>query len=835
MNFNFISKHKGGFFIALFTIAYAAILAAKFWGLLWASEILPGNDTVGHFWAFHEFYQALVAGHFWHYSIYWFGGMPLFQFYAPLGFIFMSGVYFLFSHVISQFIIFRWYVFLTFAVFPLPFYFFVKSYLGKKAAYVSLPIGLLLIFYPTLMNFMGFGAVSAIAAGLFDQMLAVDFLLFYLVVLKKLVDRDDLSWKWMCWGGISLSLVFLSHTLTSIMAGVLTFLIGIFYFKRWFKNKLFYNLAAVILLGFLLSAFWLVPFVANLRFASADRVDVSAFLSSPLNVFAPFNLGELWHGGLASFPYIWIIVFVLFLAGLISLVRRREYLFPSLFLIVFFVFGLDYVNPILPALALHYYRLLGYDLLIFLAIAAWGVVVVFEGIKTHRRLWLILLGLIGVALLAQCIYFFNLFGNGTSNTTSNSAMPIGPMTNIDYHWSLTSFPGFRSANKIIADLTSPSLPETPIRIMPDMSPSSMMEIAGSIHFFNTALPLANGQSSLFGLYAESAWQLPFIFPTANLITGNGMLWGRVRDLAYNSYFNDQDLESMVKRLQLFGINYMVVGSDFFYQQVQNIKEATLVKDEGQFKLYSLSGSKPMVYPAAHTPGLFVRYDGLDFREFALGWYSVADLLDYPVAEWTQDIGDLNGATADQFGFIAVELDKKPSTDFLNKIRSLGKPVIFLNESAGKLGLSDPSSNILEVDGFQPVALVQYNSANMSQPNAAALTALAGFIKKFADKNRYAANIVTVSALSGQEIDFNDTGPTIINLSYFPYWQCAAGCDNVYPVTPGQMLVFGNGDTKLAYEPGTDTKVGEWLSVIGLAALIGLAYLSVRSRRRTTKA
>ncbi len=827
----FIGKHKDKLLIAIFVAAYAAILGLKFWGLLTIPEVLPGNDTIGHFWAFHEFYQALSSGHFWHYSVYWFGGMPLFQFYAPIGFIFMSGVYAALSHFISQFLVFRWYVFLTFAVFPLPFYFFVKSYLGKKAANFSLLLSLLLVFYPPFMNFLGFGAESAVVAGLFDQMLAVDFMLFYLVALKKLIDSDGWNWRWVIWGGVSLALVFLSHTLTSMMAGVLTAVIALFYVKRWFKNKLFHNLAAVVVLGFFLSAFWLVPFVSNLGFTSAERIDAKTFLTSPLNVFAPFNLGDLWHGGLVGFPCVWILAIYLFIAGLVSLVRRREYLFPSLFFILFFAFGLDYFNSIFPSLTLHYYRLLGYDLLIFLAIAASGAVSVFAYLKARRRFWSVLAGLVCLVVLGQYVYLFNMTSGDDNNVPNNDVIPVGQLANINYHWSLTEFPGFRLANQVISDLKSPSLPEAPVRIMPDMSPGSMMDGLSSIHFLSVALPLANDQSSLFGLYAESAWQLPFIFPTTNLVTGDGMLWGRVRDLTFNQYFQGQNLESMVKRLQLFGINYLVTGSSYFDAQAKKISEATLVKDEGQFKLYHLSGAKPLVYGAGHVPGLFVSSGGLDFREFALGWYSVPELLNYPVADWTKGPGDLTQSVADRFSFIAVESNGAPSANLVSKILSLGKPTIFLNEASSSLGLDDPAENVREIDGFQPVALVQYDSVNMSQPNVPGLNALSAFIQKFASLNRYASTVPAVSAFSGEDISFAGSGPVIVDLSYFPYWQCARGCDNVYPVTPGQILVFASGPTDLAYVPGSDTKVGLWLSILGLVGVVGLAYLSIREKRK----
>jgi len=820
---NFLKVHKKTGLICFFVLFYAALLAGKFFPLISLSEILPGNDTLGHFWAWREFHSHLAEGRFWNYSIYWFGGTPILQFYAPLGFLLMSGFYALLGHFVSQFLIFRWFVFLAFAVFPWPFYFFIKNYLGKTAAYFSLPVSLLVVFYPPFMNFMGFGAAGAVIAGLFDQIFAVNFLLLYLVALKKLIESDNFNWKWVLGAVIFLALIFLSHTLTSIMAGILTCLIGLVHYRRWFKNKLFHSLSAVIALAFSLSAFWLWPFIVNLQFTSAERIDTNAFLSSALKPLLPFYLNDLWQGGWATFSYVWVASFLMFLIGLSVLLKNKQYLLPLIFFVIFFIFGLDYLNPIFPKLTIHYYRLLGYDILFFLAIASVGLAAVWGWARRKKQGVSYGLVLIGAIVLAQYLYFFNL--TGLSRIQEGEVMTVSQMTDISYFWSLPKFSSFSDANRVVSDLQSPLLPVKPQRVMPDMSPALMSSLS-SIHFFNTALPLANGQASLFGLYVESAWQIPFIFSTTNLITGNGMRWGRVKDLTFNSYFQNQSLESMVQRLQSFGVDYLVVGPGYFSQQANKIKEAQLIKSDGRFKIYHLRGAKPLIYAAGHIPGLFVRHSGLSFREFALGWYSVPELLDYPVADWSGKIKDLTKEDADKFSFIIIELDSEPDPNFIARLKSLGKPLLFLNESSASLALSD--KDIWEVDNFQSIALPQYNSPSMKQPNIASFEALTGFIKKYARPNEFASSTPKISSFSGEKISFNANGPCLVNLSYFPYWKNISG-DEIYPVTPGQMLIFASGGTNLEYRAGLDTKVGKWLSIIAGVSIV--CYLAYRLGRR----
>ena len=812
--------------LTIFAVLYGAALIYVFFPLIAVNQILPGGDTMGHFLALTQFLSGLQNGHFFQYTASWFGGMPLFILYAPLSFLIMAGAVFAFGKFLSVFIIFRWFIFLSFAVFPLPFYFFLKEFVGEKAARWGLWLSLLVVFYPPIQNFAGLGASGAVVNGLFDEMFAVSLLLIYLTIIKRLVDKRSL--KLVVWGGVVLGLLFLAHTLTSIMAGWLTLLIAIFYCKHWFKEKYFWSLFGVIGLGFLLSAFWLVPFIHALPFSSAERVDVTPFTGSPLNLFFNFDLAKIIVGHLWAFEYASFFTGILFIFGLVHLIRDKKYLLPYVFIVTFFVTGLDWTQEILPTLTIHWYRLLALDLIFYFAIAAVGAVFVFECLTKHRR-WLgyAFAGLIFLALV-HLVGTYRLTGNvPDAQVPSYLASGFGGM---DYYWTVDQFGNFGPANKVISLFGDPNkLPEPPRRVMPDMNPAFLNHTLGSIHFFNTTLPLVDHVPSLFGLYAESAWQLPFIFPTTNPITGDNMLWGRVRDLAFNQYFNGQSLADMFDRLKLFGVNYLVTASNLFDQNAQAASGTSLIANFDPFKVYLLKGSNQLAYPAGHTPGLFVRASGLDFREFSLGWFSVPELLQYPVADWTQGTGGLTPEAAKNFSFIAVGMDGQPSADFVKQVTSLGKPVVFLNEASSSLGLAN-GRNVQEIDDFISVARPTYTSDNLVQPNTDALSALSKFIHDFATPNPDKTATTTVYDIGNERAGFSGQGPVIVSLGYFPYWQCAAGCSNVYPVTPGQMLVFANGPTVLEYKPGTDATVGFWLSIIGVIGAGGLIYWDIRKKR-----
>jgi uncharacterized membrane protein len=791
----------------------------KFWNLVTISEILPGGDTLGHFVVLKDVVANITSGRWFapSYNIQWFGGEPLLQFYAPLGFMIMGIVAFLCKGAISLFLIYRWFIFFSFAIFPLAFYWFLREFLGKAAASYGLWFSLFWVFYPKAQSDLGIGASGAVALGLFSEALAVSIFLGYLALLKKLLSCSRFS-PWIAvWGGLLLGLLILAHTLTFIGALIISGILIVFYlFNHHHRQALLLNLSLLFSLALLLSAFWFWPFIHNLSYTSAERINVSAFLESPLLPFLNFKFTDILSAGWYALPYAILIVFGFFIGGLARLIKEGKYELPVVFFVYFFIVGLDYVNSqIFITLTLHYYRLLALGFPMFLAIAAYGFYACWSEPKNNKWWNLAILGLTMIFLL-HYLYFYQ-FGTTQqdNNITSLSVSKVIDAT--PYYFQLPQFKKFREANATVSALRGLQSTAAPVRVMPDLDPLSMYANLGSIHFFNTALPLANNQSVLFGLYAESSWQIPFIFPTSNALTGNSMLWGRVRDLAYNDYFNQQDAETMVKRLQLFGINYLITASNYFDNNVQKVKEAIPVNQVDIYKIYRLNGGKPMVYSADHQPGLYINGGGLDFRQFALGWYSIPELLDKPIAEWPNDIKDLNQNAVASFSFIVVALPTGGNDALIHKLVSFGKPLLILHSDSGISRMASSEQKIYEISNFRPVA-GYYSSANFEQPKIDSLNSLRDFVVKFASPNSLASSTPVISSFTNNQVSFSGQGPVIINLGYFPYWRDVAG-SAVFPVTPGQMLVFANGDTVLNYLPGSDAEIGKWISIISSLGVI----------------
>jgi uncharacterized membrane protein len=72
-----------------------------------------------------------------------------------------------------------------------------------------------------------------------------------------------------------------------------------------------------------------------------------------------------------------------------------------------------------------------------------------------------------------------------------------------------------------------------------------------------------------------------------------------------------------------------------------------------------------------------------------------------------------------------------------------------------------------------------------------------------------------SVWQDERIVYSGKGPIIINASYFPNWRSQESDQEVYQVTPGQMLFFSEGTTSLEFSSGTGEKISGWVSLVAI--------------------
>jgi len=311
-------------------------------------------------------------------------------------------------------------------------------------------------------------------------------------------------------------------------------------------------------------------------------------------------------------------------------------------------------------------------------------------------------------------------------------------------------------------------------------------------------------------------------PTIIQISENTRWAGK--SLESDPVFNTQPPESMLDRLKIFNVGYVIAYSDKLKNNLRNYQDAELLETIDNFQIYKLKNSRDLVYQPACEPGLFIGQNGgVGFRDFAQWWYKFPPLLDFPIAESRYRIEKLDKQEINNFSVIIVSA-KKLSQKQKQTLEQWGRPIIWLTN---------------QKDALESDILTQFD---LNNPRDSA--SLAAFLLN--EKKRYSRFVsdINVGEFTDEKVSFTADGPTIVNLGYFPYWQqtrinadIEEGADKrgfksaVYQVTPGQILVFADGETVLEYR-------SDWLKkasvIISWLTLLGIVGWGIRNKKSKVK-
>ena len=298
----------------------------------------------------------------------WFGGIPIFYFYAPLPFWLMALVAAIFPFF-SSILIFKWFILLELSFTSAAFYFFVRSFFPDRKSYASLSLFFCLayLFYqPYEYGSLGIGIAGAIPVGLFAETLATSFVLIFLGFFKRFLEKEEKNiFSFDFLGALIFgTLIVYSHILSIIFAAFFAALIFLFYWSRANIKKLLR-----LILGLIITcAYALYPLFVYLGFSSGWRMDNKGYFNDPLAPLLGFDLSNLTLGNYLNFNWVWFIIFAFFLFGLIRLLKARQFILPALFLIAFTLVPRQYLQMIFPTLPIHYYRIMPLIMLIYLLI-----------------------------------------------------------------------------------------------------------------------------------------------------------------------------------------------------------------------------------------------------------------------------------------------------------------------------------------------------------------------------------------------------------------------------------------------------------------------------------
>lgn len=359
---------------ALLIISAIAITAWKLSGLFaYPDELLPGWDTLPHFYLFERFLSLLQDGRFSGYNSEQLGGFPLFYFYSPLSFLLGALIKIIGAGEIST--IFAWRLFLFFNVvsFILAFWFFARVFAHRSIGGLTIAIALFYIFYPSGFRAFGIGATATIIGGLFASSLAITFALISLAFLE--LFRETNKSRYAAAGALCFAATILSHP----MIGGFLFLITAIYLLSASGKKFFITYGSIPAYGIALALFFILPILFYSPYQSSNAQDGRAPI---LALLMPFT--SLIHGTNIPVAYLTTQHVFLFTASLFitifffyGLLRSREHAkhraIRNIFLVTLILqfFG-EFLTNTLHFVPIHYYRLSPFLLIFYFAIALIG-------------------------------------------------------------------------------------------------------------------------------------------------------------------------------------------------------------------------------------------------------------------------------------------------------------------------------------------------------------------------------------------------------------------------------------------------------------------------------
>lgn len=829
---NIFERLRRNFIYILFFLGTLVVLIVKFPEMWLSIEPLPGWDTLGHYYAFLKQIDFLKSGSLKGYMLEWFGGQPLFYFYSPL-FFWLGSLIAIALPFLSPVVVFKWLILLSLAASAPIFYYFARTFLPlRPQPLVAWALFLLYIFFqPFEFGALGIGLPAVTEQGLISQGAGIALVLLFLSFYKRLLDGPREFWKekYFYFAVTAGSVLLYSHMLSTVHAIILGVIVYLFYFK---KPGSFFKSAAIFIGIALIGSYFLLPFQKYSQYTSLWNFRrTEGFFVSPMQPLLAFDLLDLLNGRWAVFNWPWLMMLIGAASGAVSLLRKKLFLLPALFLLPFLIIPTDYFPQMLPSLSLQFHRIMPLMIILCLVMSLYGYSLLDDWLKADKRylFWRMVFWTIFLGMVVWRISIFSFVADSHNVKPNLLKSTVNPIT---YHFSLVDYPGSRDVENLLDCLRGEDVSG---RVGVEQDLTLLLQRVGSSHYFDYALPQA-GFAALYGLYSESANQAAFVYPPFVAISPiiSEYNYPSFHYLTWNNIFRGQTSLDSVKQLGLFNVQYIVAHDPGASYNMASLGAgvAQAVNCPGtSFSLYRVNDAlrRPYVGYPSYKPFLYVMADNeyLSFRKLSLGWFTLTELSDVPViykkglrldrletipeGEWGEIAGIIVGA-------------ESLSREDAAALKGQDKPVLVLSDGLYR-GESLPPE-FVSISHFKPVAdFDEYNQHYF--PDPVSLKKFREFIIGTArtDKNKIdPKSELSVWAWKDQEIAFTGTGPVLINASYFPAWRSLDQQQTIYEVTPGQMLVFSKGDTRLKFSATRYDWIGGFISLVSILGLFGAVYL-----------
>ncbi len=792
-------KLKAATVEALLFIGVTAVTAIKLAGLfIYKNSILPGWDTVPHFYLFRKFLALLGGGSISGYDVGQLGGSSLFHFYGPLPYMFGAFIKFLGGEGMSDFFAWRILLFLVVISFTFAFWFFIRTFVHKSMGWISIIVSLFYIFYPQVFRGLGIGIPAVLLAGLFTSSLAIIFSILFFAFLEKTRETGKRVY-------ITLSvLCFVAVPLSSPMITVfLVFLWLVYAFTTRRKENWLFAQSALFTYGCFIVLFFVIPIVVFGFFQSAkpQTMDVPPMLTTLVAPF--FSLLSQYKNSAIPFASIWnsflfvasLIIFLFFIYGFINSRNNEKHralrnIFLGIVLIQTFS---SVIASIFPGITVHYYRSSPFVLIFYFAVSLLGIYyLVYE--KRPRFISLKWIR-VGISILVVSILGW-VVGLQFDRQTTFISPPLGREENLGvapYHFRIEDYPEYPVAKEIVD--TMKEIKTQRVFVEGDLYQLYQL---GSPHTIATLLNLI-GKDTINGLLLESAHQSDFILPLYHGIS-HSLLWGYSNDsLIYNFDLITQFREN-VDRMRLFGVDYLIVHSVDAIERLNlllgdNVEEVARFGEEkrivppgfqytlSQYHIFRFKNPVSLVRQPEYPVGLFVddSFSGAkSFRNFAIEMFRRQGTYDMPVA-FTKNILDVSPSELEAFNYFIVSREDVKNKKIIERLEKTKKPIVAYDRFDDRI-----------------------NSFIMSL------------------KQKKEITVATINIFKDNYINFttqnNKPTPWIINLGNFPNWRSKE--KTVFEVTPGQMLVISSTpeSVSLEFKPGLIEKTTGIFSLLAFLIL-----------------
>lgn len=563
-----------------FAAIYAVLLTFFRPELIFSATTTAGGDTGAHHYVASFLINHLLPhGRIIGWSPGWYAGFPMLSFYFPFPFLVIA----LLSTVIKYEIAFKLGTIL--GIFLLP----VTTFMAFRILKFKFPFPIIAAGFSLPFLFMESysiygGNILSTLAGEFGYSLSFSLTILFLALLY----RDIREGRFRVSTGVLLGIITLSHIVTTIMIVIL----ATYFLLNRLSPKRFAILAGVFGLGFVLSAFWGLPFVAKLGYTAHMEWDQLK------------GLNELFP--LPVRPFL-----VLSAIGLIGAVARRD---SRMYLFVWAAVVSASLFFLLPPGRLWNGRLLPFFYYFSFIWAAYGV-------------WFLR------RVLAQLFYEYILVPKRYADYITAAIAVTIALAGVFHssavakdwiEWNYSGFEGkknwksFNEINQYIKQLP-------PGRVM--------VEHSGKIDTFGTPrafelLPYFAGHPTMEGTLMEASHTAPFHFVNQAELSEEPSC--AILGVKYPTL----NVDAGVRHLKLYNIRYFLALSDQIKRRADKHQDLTLLKkfrvpgEDMEFALYETDIDGYVTVPT-YQP-LLVKTD--DWRDVALRWYAEPEFLGTPLID-----------------------------------------------------------------------------------------------------------------------------------------------------------------------------------------------------------